>query len=64
MNPWLRELVHTLAAIAVEEEYAREFNGPREDVASDGKPQTAITDSGSVAGRATAEAPDERRGQS
>ena len=64
MNPWLRELVHILAAMAVEEEYAREFNGPCEDVASDGKLQTAITESGCVAGRAMAEAPDERRGQS
>jgi hypothetical protein len=53
MNPWLRELVRTLAAVAVEE--IRGFDGAAGP--SGGNALTPKTDSGTVVGRATDDAP-------
>jgi hypothetical protein len=62
MNPWLRDLVRTLAAVAVEE--MRAFEGGKGAMASSGeRPLTPMAGHGNVAGRGSGDAPAKRRGQ-
>ena len=48
MNPWLRELVHTLAALAVEDVLAREGGGPDGTGPIGAQPKTASVIAASV----------------
>ncbi len=57
MNPWLRELVRTLAAVAVEEARSREGGGQQAAASSDRDSLTPTMGQGSVVGRTKNHAP-------